>query len=782
MSDFARRVAYLGVGVIVPLVVIVFAYAAWVGIANLTGVAQTDGMRSGLGVRAAVQIIRDDRGVPHVRANSVRDAMFGEGYAIGSDRLFQIDLTRRYVLGRLSEFFGGNAIEADRHARIFDAGAAVDAQWQSLSADERDLLQAFADGVNAAATHEPLPPEYRAMFAGFDPWTPKDALVVGLATALELTDGWDNVIARDTVLTATGPAGVAALFSLTDPAYDVPTVGGQPVALTPLPPLAAPHAVPPLAFVPHSSSDALGSNAWAIGAERTADGRALLANDPHLARSIPGVWYLVDIAAPGFHVAGATLAGVPGVLLGHNEHLAWGATNGDTAAVTVTAEHFRSADATTYQLGSASREASVRTETIHVRFAKDVQQRYFATVHGFVVETTGEHRHAVTLAALSTGHSPLSAFLALDRAGSVSDGLAALSTYAGPTENFVLADTTGRVAYTLAGTIPVGANWGLSVADALPASHGATTSSDATLSFSVLPHVAPSRNAEVVTANNLPFGAGYPYRLAAWFTAPYRAAEIRRRLQATHTVDVATSAAIQTDTTSLAEAELARLTVAAVRRAHLEADPDLGPAVVALAGFDGRFEPDSKGATVAQRLRLIATYDLIASHLPTAAANAYFANGPAFVTLLRALRERPKGWFARDDVDGFLVTALRDTVTRFGRDRLVVPYGEAYAVQAAHPLSAFGATFWNGPRVEGRGGGYAPAVQEYRLGQSFRAVWDVGNWEAGGISLPLGESGEPGSPHYRDGAVTWSASQPVALPFADAAVEHARRAVLTLQP
>ena len=149
---------------------------------------------------------------------------------------------------------------------------------------------------------------------------------------------------------------------------------------------------------------------------------------------------------------------------------------------------------------------------------------------------------------------------------------------------------------------------------------------------------------------------------------------------------------------------------------------------------------------------------------------------------MRALRERPRGWFERDDPDAFLVAEVRAIVRRYGRDGVATRYGDADAVTAMHPLASLGFAFWNGPRVLGQGGSYAPAVQSARLGQSFRAVWDVGNWDAGGIDLPLGESGEPGSPHYLDLAARYARHALTPLPYSAAAVARAAVSTLVLDP
>jgi penicillin amidase len=740
------------------------------------GVARAAGSVAGLPLDAAVRIVRDERSVPHIRARTLHDLYFAQGYVTGSDRLFQIDITRRYVYGRLAELLGAITLRVDEESRLYDPAAVVAGEFARLSRAERDELRAYADGVNAAARREPMPPEYRALFAGFEPWRPQDSLACGLATVRDLADGWDDVILRDDVARAAGPRAVAAFFPLSDPAYDVPVGGGAHAAIAPLPALDGVHVGAAPVPAGDSARTGMGSNAFAAGADRTATGRALLANDPHLNRSIPGIWYLIDLAAPGFHVAGATLAGTPGIVLGHNERIAWGATNGTVAGPRVFRERFATAGGDVYATRRGERTAAARLERFTIRFGGTRTRRYLATRHGFVVEDGGQVRHAVQWDAVERPIAALTAFDKLAHASSLDAAWDALADYSGPTQNFVLADVSGRVAYALAGAIPEGP-WGLRADDgAEVAPHPPQF-----VPFERLPHVSPGREAVVFSANNLQYGAGYAYRLSPEYRAPYRAAEIARRLHAAPRYDAALFAAIQADTESLAERELAQRAAAALRSRGLDRDDALHPAYAALASFDGRFTPESRGATVVERLRLAAAADLAGAHLPSTLAERYLAADSRFVTLLRALRERPRGWFARDDPDGFLVTEIRALVERFGRDAVATPYGEAFAVTAKHPLAAFGFSLWNGPRIAGQGGRFAPAVQGAKLGQSFRAVWDVGNWDAGGIDIPLGESGEPGSPHYRDLAASYARHVLTPLPFSDAAVARAAASTLVLE-
>jgi penicillin amidase len=777
-----RRVVLGFAALVLVVVLVATAYAVNVVQATYAGVARVDGTVAGLPLHGPVTIVRDDRDVPHIRAGDEHDLFFAQGYVTGSDRLFQMDVTRRYVLGRLSELLGPPVLALDETQRVLDARAMTERQYAQLAPEQKAMLQAYADGVNAAAAREPTPPEYRALFARFERWRPEDVLVAGTATVVDLTDSWYDIVDRDAIRRSVPAAVRNALFPLSDERYPASTAGDAQLAVPTLPPF--PHTRPATAALRDdrvASRDddaraALGSNEWVAGGGLTATGRALLANDPHLARGVPGVWHLVDLQAPGFHAAGATFAGVPGVILGHNAHLAWGSTNGTVASPRVYAERFL--DATHYAVaGEAPRAATLRTEVFHVRFAGDRTVQYAATRHGFVLEREGKLRHAVQWDPAEDPRSPIAAFDRLDRAVTFADAEAALAAYPGPTQNFVVAADDGRAAYHLAGFIPDDPHWALDAIDG-------TTATPAPLRFvpfTALPQRAPSRTTLAVSSNNVQYGAGYRYRLSPAYTPPYRAAEITRRLRALHGFTVADFAAIQNDDLSLPDRELAQAVLAAVDARGLADDPELRAAVAALRSFDGALVPESRGATAAARVRAEAVREFAARILPAREANAYAQLNPPLEVLLQTLREHPAGWL--DDPDAFLVEALRAAVRNAGGpDAIARPYGEAFAVVPRHPLAAFGMFWWNAPTLPGRSGAYAPAVQSRVLGQSFRAVWDVGNWDGGGIAIPVGESGEPGSPHYTDLAAAWQRRELAPLPWSPAAVARAARTTETLTP
>ncbi len=774
-----KRVAFLFGAALVPLVLIVLAIVAYIGAGVGAGGRDATGVIFGSGVRAPVRISRDARGIPHVRAQSERDAFYAEGYLQGSDRLFQIDIYRRAVAGRLSEVFGSKALDADQAARAYDPAGLVASEETTLDAAVRDDAAAFADGVNFAMRTRPLPPEFRLLGYSPEPWTPRDSLLAGTSTVLALADRWFDVATRIAIGASAGARVENAFYPLTDPKYDAPVAGLKPAPVAPLPSLpGVPFAsAPPLASRDDASREALGSNNFAAGGALTTTHRALLASDPHLQLHMPGVWYLVDLSAPGMHVAGATLAGVPGVILGHNAHVAWGATNATIASTALYRETFRGGDE--YLAGARWLRATHRIETFKVRFAKNVTKDYLATRHGFVVGA-GPSRFAVAWTGERDRRAGFEFFYRLARANSVASALAALRGYPGPAQNFVFADDRGNAAYAMAGDIWLDAAWGLKAHDG---PHDPAKLQ--VVPFDRLPKVAPSRAALVFSANNRTYGAGYPYRLTSNFAPPYRAARIAERLHATKNYDVAAFSSIQADVTSLPERELAQAAATALAPPRASSDAQLATLASALRSFDGRFTPDSKAATYASYLRRAASERLVRIHLGPQLAAAYLDGnyGTALELVLRVLRERPRGWVPSDDYDRFLLDSAREALAQLNaQKRGGAPWDVVGARVARHPLFAFGLTLWDGTRFPGNGDAYSPHVQTSGVTQSFRAVWDVGNWDAGGMVIPQGESGEPGSPHYRDGAAPWIAGTLQPFPFGDAAVAAATTETLELRP
>jgi penicillin amidase len=703
------------------VILVVAALYAFNIVLGMHAHARFAGTVSGLKLlRAPVSILRDDRGVPHIIARNEHDLFFAQGYVEASDRLFQMDLLRRFVKGELAEVLGNGALANDEKERAVPVRAIVDAQWRRLDERSKETLGAFSDGVNAAIDRETLPVEFRILAYRPSPWSPEDSLAVSMATVLDLTDDWNDIAPRDAAYRKGGAALVDSQFPLTDPCYDAPVVAG----LAGMAPGKACNLRVGLLQSLRASRIPVGSNEWSVGAHRSLTGRALLANDPHLRLRMPGVWYLVDLRAPGFHAAGATFPGSLGVVLGHNQHVAWGATDATVASLSV------------FNPPAALDPSGWQTETFHVRFrGSPIRQRYYRSGREFGLSTNDGRFVLVRWNAYEHPESPAKTFVDLDRAGSIEAAQAALAAFPGPTHNFVVADTSGRAAYVLAGEIPndpVWARWFHPAAD-LGKNFGS-------VSAARMLKVSPSRDAVVWTANNKIYGTGYTLRLSPQFASPYRAYRIAQLLRARSKYDVAYFAQMQMDVLSLPERELAH-TLAPVIAAL---DPSAGSA---LESWSGAMSGDSTAATLAQALRTQLT-DRQKARMPV---------------VLALGRRSPKALHVAPPL-------------------VLEPWSIAGAVTPVHALSALGIDFLDGVPFPGYGDEYTLHVQYNGYAQSFRAVWDVGNWDAGGITLPEGESGEPGSGHYTDQARAWIDGRLWPLPFSDAAVQRTAVDRATLLP
>jgi penicillin amidase len=717
------------------LVVLGTAYALDIA-AGLREAAPTRGELVARGLYAPVTIVRDEHDVPHVVAANEHDLFFTDGFVQGEDRLFQLDLTRRYAYGRLAEVLGPKALVFDEAQRGVDIEGVARRQLRALAPRDRAAVSAFSDGINAAEETAPLPVEFRILLYRPAPWTPQDTLAVSVVASLELSDSWHDVFARDAAWRARGPACFAAAYPLSDPRYDVNVLGASRFARSEEPP----RSCSAWTTVAQAGRPAIGSNAWAAGGRRSADGDALLANDPHLDLTIPGIWYLVDLQSPQFHAAGATIPGVPGVVLGHNERVAWASTNASMSTTSVFA--------TTHPAGG-----SWVTERFGVRFSHVVSVRYYRTPREFSVPDDNDPSRIalVRWPVYEQTRSTIGTALDLDRARSVYEALLVLAQYRGSPQNFVLADRSGSVAYHVAGLVPDDPAWGRFV-------HPPRDLRQAyrPIPFARLPSTAPSRRAVLLTANNESYERGYPYRLSAQFQPPYRAYRIAQLLHARNRYDAAYFARMQLDTLSPIDLEIAR---DVVRLARARPAPQVSRvrALRLLARWDGRYEPDSRAATLEHALR-----------------DAVFADGPAMRTRLAEMRDDPSVPLdLTQDVGGTLP---------FFELHAKRAWADAGGMRIEHLLAPMHFGFLDGAWLPGEGDEYTIHLQEPGLAQGFRAVWDTGDWNRGGIAIPSGESGEPGSGHYTDLTPAWIRGELTPLPFGAVAIRLSATEILRLKP
>ena len=679
-------------------------------------------------VSAPARIARDALGVPHIQASSWEDAIFLQGYAMAQDRLWQMDGMRRRAAGELAEVAGPIAAASDQEARRMALRLTADALEKALRPDERALFAAFARGVNRFLnTHRGrLPLEFTLLRYDPRPWTVRDSLLAGLEMYRTLSNSWRNELAKSALLQAGGR-------DKADYLYPVRT-GNDPQP---------------------------GSNSWALAGSKTASGKPILANDPHLEYSLPSPWYLVHLQAPGLNVTGATIIGLPAVVIGHNERIAWG----------VTSLQFDVQDLFEEPGGSP---VNVRQSAIAVRGGRPTPLAVGFTRRGPVLAAEGGNQYSMQWTASQPGGFTFP-FLDVDRARNWDEFRAALERFGGPGQNFVYADVDGNIGYQAAGWLPNRKN----CPGDLPVRDG-NCEWDGRIPFDQLPRAYNPSSGIVVSANQNPFPASYPYRVDGNFASPYRANQIRALLSARTQWKAEEMLAVQRDVYSAFDQFLARQIVAAFDR-QKPARPQLAEAAEVLRQWDGQM-----GSGMAAPLVTTLVYQqlrkLIVERVAAGLNDAY-QTFMARSVVERMLRERPAGWFP--DYDALLLRCLTGALdegskiqgTKVSRWR----YGPSQELRLESPVAGrlplIGKYFNLGPVAMS---GSPATVKQYtgRLGPSLRMVVDFADLEHSFANLATGESGHRLSPHYRDQWEAYLAGRSFPMQFGKVDAKD----VLVIQP
>jgi penicillin amidase len=520
------------------------------------------------GHSAPISIEFDAHGVPTIRAQSIPDAMFGLGYVHARDRLWQMEFQRRVGAGRLAEILGEGLLPADRFLRTVGFRRAAEASWKSLSAQAQRLIEAYALGVTAfLESSSARPIEFRLLRVEPEPWQPADSLVWAKMMAWDLAGNARDEIRRARFAAAVGAEKASELLPiaasdptiLADGDWRVPLTGNS-SAMLPLVPGpwrsldGAFATLDPLGF----GGENLGSNSWVIAGSRTSSGLPILANDPHLGLRVPSVWYLASVQAPGYTVTGATLPGVPGVIIGHNGRIAWGLTSIEPDVQDLFLEEVDARDASRYRHRGESKPFAVRTETIRVRGRGEVSLTVRSSIHGPIVTDvlggaeTLDRPVALRWAGLDEGDRTAEAFFAIGTARNWSEFLAGVRLFRAPPQNLIYADVEGHIGYTASGAIPVRprAN-GL-----LPVSGAGEDDWLGMIPSDELPRVLDPERGYIVTANNRVVSEAYPYSFGLNWDEPYRARRITERILEKPRLNADDVRAIQLDRKSLQAEEL----------------------------------------------------------------------------------------------------------------------------------------------------------------------------------------------------------------------------------
>lgn len=744
-----------------------------------------DGEAAAAGLGGKATITRDAIGVPHIRAASEADAAYAMGYAHGQDRLFQMDLTRRIIEGRTAELLGERSLQLDIFMRGLGLEEQANETLRAAEPDTRFVLAAYAAGVNAAAdASRGFSVEHRLLKEDrWEPWTPADSITTTMLFSWSLAKNPSQELASFLLRDALDRGDLQALFQINPDAPDIDASWGK-VRTARTGELTEPFQ----GFMNTLTSvDApQASNAWAIGIERSASGAPLLANDPHLGRSVPSPWYLAEVSGGELHAAGVTVPGIPFVVSGHNAKMAWGVTNASADYVDFAVLE-RDGD-TGYRLNGESHQLEDRRFELQV---KDLGIReggvMWTDIGPVVTELDGKHLLVMRWNALESTDRAADIMRTLNQTALVEDAIQVLTQPSNAVLNFVMADTEGNIGWQTVGSLPNR----LDHTGIVP--HLASEPGQGWDGWQEeLPGELQPERGYVVSANERHHIAGEPAPNADLINPspilPWRHDRIDELLGTQPTHDLESLSTVQLDTLDThAQAVLPKLIDGL--------DPRTEGAVKVLEqlkGWDFGTNKDQREPAVwavyQQELLRVALEEKLG---PDGLKLYMQASGPG-----RSMLE-VDGSLERfvPDRDAALRQALLATwdrmVATYGEDEPFPKWGDVHMARYEHPFAAAAGALLNAGEVELPGSANTVNVAAYRWAEegfearhvaSMRMITELTDPPQSNVVLPPGNSGQPASRHYQDQLRSWARGDRYPLWFTDDQVKQNADATLVLTP
>ncbi len=775
-----------------------------------------------VGLKDQVIVRRDGRDIPYIEAQNEADLYLTQGYLTASDRLWQMDLLRRTARGEMSEILGRATLEQDKIHRTYGFAAITESLIKNMPAPVRAQFESYAAGVNAyidSCDANCLPTEFRILQYKPRPWRAADSLLIGKLMAEALTTSWQSDLMR--AARADLPNDVREALNNRPSPWDVPIVGSDSSdnkASSTSKASSDPARFGVKSYAERSnsqtwdavysltqaindslkrtglfSSELAASNNWVVSGNRTASGKPLLANDPHLDPSAPSIWYLTHLSLPGLRVAGVTFPGMPGIIIGHNDRIAWGMTNLGADVQDLYVETFDKQNEKLYMTPDGWREAEIRREEIKVR--KGINDPTLETVaidvtttsHGPIIFEKDGKRYALRWVALDTQASELGAFYAINRARNWLEFREALRDFPGPAQNFIYADVDGHIGYYGAGRIPI--RW---TGDGSLPYDGAKRNGDwsSFIAFEALPRLYDPPSGIIVTANNRIVGLGYANHLTGDWAPPYRARRIFDLLKEKPKLTAEDCRRIQGDIYTISGVTFARQFAKTVRTASQQVnDAGLKETIEGLEKWDGNMTSESQAPVILSEIRAAFRRRILTAALGQARTEQASRDiSSTFIDYL--ITEQPRQWLPKEFAGyaELLVACEKDAretlVKRFGTERAEWKWSRIAVARFVHPLSVVpmtGAKFAIPAFPFNGSNGTFPTVN-VGSSVSMRLIADAGDWDKTQQGIALGQSGDPQSPHWADQLNDWKAVTPRVLPFTKEAVRLAQRETLELIP
>jgi penicillin amidase len=774
--------------------------AGWFYYTSRSALPQVDGTIRMAGLSAPLKVVRDAQGVPHISAANLLDLCFAQGYITAQDRLWQMDMTRRFAAGELSEVLGPQMLTHDREQRILQIRATADRIAAAADPVNRSYMDAYTRGVNAfiEAHRGKLPIEFRVMRYEPKPWQPRDGLMIGVYMSELLSlDGGRIELGREKILAKLSPELAADLYP-TSSWHDRPPSevrlkmdqvspdGDEDEDEDGVEEMQRTHAL--RIGAAHAGEGGLlpGSNDWVISGEHTTSGKPLLANDTHLPHSIPNTWYEVHLQTTGnnpLDVAGFSLPGAPFVIVGHNRRVAWGFTNTGADVTDLYLENFNVTGE--YQTPEGFRAPEIQHENIRVKGQSDASVDVIITRHGPIVTDLipGETRKLALKWTVYEGATSLAPFADVDAAQNWDEFQRALSRFDSPSQNAVYADVDGHIGYHATGKVPIH-----------PQHSGAAPllGSDPKqewagyIPFEGLPSAFDPPGGVIATANNRITPKKYPYPLLSAWEAPFRVERIYRVLESGRKFSASDMIALQTDIFSEFDRFCAERFVYAVDHSK-QASARSRQAADLMRAWDGRMSIDAAAPVIETQARKELWRRLLEPKL--GADHALYSWHMTSVALENILVHQPQRWLPKEyaTFDDLLAGAVEHAVTRprVPNDLSTWRWGNEHPLYLQHPV--FGRVplinRWSGPGWKPQSGGSFTVKQVGReFGPSERMTVDLANLDSSTMNLVTGECGQLFSSHYMDQFRAWYEGYSFVFPFSKAAVNAAKKHELTLEP
>jgi penicillin amidase len=815
-SPVARTLLWTLLAVL-AVVLSVAGYAYYVARAALP---QLDGRVQVTGLSGGVTVTRDGHGVPTIEAATLDDLFFAQGYVTAQDRLWQMDVMRRFGSGELSEILGKDTLKLDREQRILGLRAAAKKSLALAGERERRFYEAYARGVNAfIGTHgDRLPIEFRILRYAPKPWLAEDSVVIGNQMVKDLNYHYFyDALSREKILAKLGPDLTADLYvnrswhdrpptvmreDLQEPESNVgdsdddddddsPDNSVTQRKAMPLAPEASPGDALSEAL-PREGLPVNGSNDWVVSGAHTVTGKPLLSNDMHLGHVMPNLWYEAHLHSGALDVAGVTLPGVPYVIVGHNQRTAWGFTNVGPTVTDVYIENFNAQGE--YQTPSGWVQPEHRSEVIHVKDEPDVNVDVKLTRHGPIITeiVPGETRALALRWTLYDGFRM--SFFDVDSAQNWEEFRRAFSMLDEPGQNVVYADVDGNIGYQTTGKVPIRA-----AGDGSLPVGGADDAHEWTsfIPFEKLPSVYNPPSGIIATANGRITPDNYPNSISMEWEAPWRTARIYHVLESGRQFSAADMLALQTDVQSEAELFAAERFVYAVDHAS-KASARAKQAADLMRSWDGRMQASSAAPTIAENSIAELQRLLLEPKLGSASADSTKDGSLSWKTYSWEMRSvwmenillhRPQRWLPEKypNYDELLTAAVDAAVNSPDAPNNLASWrwGAFNAVEIQHPILGRIPLIrhWSGPGVqEQSGSGYTVKAVTQHHGPSERFTANLADLDQSTLNVVTGQGGNFLSPYYMDQWKAWYEGTTFTLPFTTKAVDAAKAHRLVLEP